>query len=156
MRSICIISLLRIVWAHRLDHDVTYNWAVLYLFSLLEPLLGITVACLPLIQPVVNKISLSSVMSWSKCKLKSTWGSLKSTSQESPESHSVARNWKSLRHPAEHMHGVDGIANSNGGIETHSLDNLEAQDDLTPINRLSGSHKIQVTSIWDVRSSPTK
>ena len=157
MCSICIISLIRIVWVHRVGQaDITYNWAVLYLFTTLEPLLGIVVACLPLIQPVVNKVSLSSVMIWSRCKLKSTWGNSKPSQQGSSGSNSMSSDRKKFSRPVDHMYKADGTDKLNSGVETHSFDDLEAQSDLTPISKPSQPHTIQVTSVWNVRSAPSQ
>lgn len=39
---------------YRVD-DLTYNFARIYIFTILEPLLGIIIACLPLFRPVIRK-----------------------------------------------------------------------------------------------------
>lgn len=83
---------MRIVWIHRVNRlGATYGLAVLYIFTALEPLLGIVLACLPLIRPVANKISESPPMSWHK--LKSTWGSSEPIQQGSPGSGSMLHNY---------------------------------------------------------------
>ena len=98
MRSICIVSLLRIIWVHRVKaEDVTYGWAPLYLFTALEPLLGIVLACLPLVQPVTSKIFMSSIVDWSRRKLRSTWSSLRSTQNGWPRSSSKSADQEDLR-----------------------------------------------------------
>lgn len=55
---ICIISILRIVYLTNLDlHNITYDVAPEWLFTLLEPTLGIVSACVPAMQPAITKLS---------------------------------------------------------------------------------------------------
>lgn len=55
---ICIITILRIKYLNDLDlHNITYSIAPEGLFTLLEPTLGIISACLPVVRPVLNKLS---------------------------------------------------------------------------------------------------
>ena len=52
----CVITIIRIARAARIDlTDFTYNLAKLAIITDLEPLLGITIACLPLFPPTFKK-----------------------------------------------------------------------------------------------------
>jgi hypothetical protein len=46
--------------------DFTYDAVNLYLFTALEPLLAISLACLPLLRPFSERIAGSSALSWVK------------------------------------------------------------------------------------------
>ena len=60
---ICIITILRIKYLNDLDlHNITYSIAPEGLFTLLEPTLGIISACLPVIRPVITKLSKKSTI----------------------------------------------------------------------------------------------
>lgn len=53
MSSICIVSIVRTVSLTRLTYaDITYSVPVPLIWSMLEPTLGITLACLPVIRPL--------------------------------------------------------------------------------------------------------
>lgn len=68
--SICIISIIRLVAIKRLNlnSDVTYDIVLDDICTSLEPTLGIINACLPVLQPVLSKLSGSTIFSWSKWK----------------------------------------------------------------------------------------
>ena len=54
--SVCVITLIRLILSVRLQfNDITYNFARISLFTVLEPLLGIIIACLPLFRPAIKK-----------------------------------------------------------------------------------------------------
>ena len=51
--SICVITILRIVFAVQFNYDdVTYDYSKISITTVLEPVLGILVACLPMFPPV--------------------------------------------------------------------------------------------------------
>lgn len=56
--SICIMSLLRIVWLQNWDlSDMTYTVTPGAIYSFLEPALGVINACLPAMKPALNRLS---------------------------------------------------------------------------------------------------
>lgn len=56
--SICAVTIIRLVLATRLQmDDFTYDIARIGMVSMLEPLLGITIACLPLFPPALKKMT---------------------------------------------------------------------------------------------------
>ncbi len=67
---ICIISVIRIVAIKRLNvkGDVTYDGLLDDICTALEPTLGVINACLPILQPVVSKISGSTSLAWSRLR----------------------------------------------------------------------------------------
>ena len=66
--SICVVSIIRIVAIKRLnlDSDVSYDAVLDSFVSSLEPTLGVINACLPILQPVISKISDGTNLAWSK------------------------------------------------------------------------------------------
>ncbi|CAD6591822.1 MAG: hypothetical protein ASARMPREDX12_005452 [Alectoria sarmentosa] len=55
---ICAVTIIRLVLATRLNmDDFTYDIARIGMVSMLEPLLGITIACLPLFPPAFKKVT---------------------------------------------------------------------------------------------------
>ena len=57
MYSVCVVTLIRLILSTRLKFDdVTYNYARISIFTVLEPLLGIIIACLPLSRPAIKKV----------------------------------------------------------------------------------------------------
>lgn len=65
--SIGVFDLIRIAWRSKIDSpDFTESYAILFMFSLLEPELGIFLACLPLCQPVARAIADSRLVVWSR------------------------------------------------------------------------------------------
>jgi hypothetical protein len=54
--SICIVSLLRVVYISRMDlHDFAYTYADLGMWSIVEPQLGVINACLPVMRPIIHQ-----------------------------------------------------------------------------------------------------
>ena len=69
---ICAISLVRIALYKRVESlDITYDIAPSYLFTILEPLLGIVLASLPVMRPAGVRIFRSQALSWVRSILKS-------------------------------------------------------------------------------------
>ncbi|KAK4222684.1 hypothetical protein QBC38DRAFT_489287 [Podospora fimiseda] len=68
--TICAIAVARIALyqlALAYDQtDFTYSGSTLYLFTSIEPLLGIALACLPLLRPIGDRASNSPIVSWVK------------------------------------------------------------------------------------------
>ena len=67
-RRICAISIVRIVATKRLslNADVTYDNVTDDITTALEPTLGVINACLPVLQPVLSKLSGTTSLVWSK------------------------------------------------------------------------------------------
>ena len=64
---ICVITILRIKYLSSVDlQNITYSVAPAWLFTLLEPMLGILNACLPVIRPAITKLSRNTKMPSSK------------------------------------------------------------------------------------------
>lgn len=60
---ICVISLVRVIYVRTLDlTDFMYSSANLFSWSMLEPTLGIVNACLPVMQPVFQKLVESGIL----------------------------------------------------------------------------------------------
>lgn len=73
VRSICVLTILRVIYLHNLNLvDFTYSSAMLSIWSVLEPTLGIVNACLPLIRPASDKLFclVSLWFNWSTKKTK--------------------------------------------------------------------------------------
>lgn len=69
--SICVITILRIKALYDLDlTDITYSIGPMGLWTGLEPTLGIINACLPVIQPILHKLSQKNVFSWGQSATK--------------------------------------------------------------------------------------
>lgn len=63
-RSICIITTLRVRYIVDLDYsNTTKSFASVGLLAILEPLLGIVNACLPVMRPVLQKFSKTNLLS---------------------------------------------------------------------------------------------
>lgn len=55
--SICIASLLRVIYTHKIDpDDFSYTYRYLAIWSLVEPQLGVINACLLLMRPVLQRV----------------------------------------------------------------------------------------------------
>lgn len=56
VNSVCVVTIIRLILSvrFRLD-DLPYSFARISIFTILEPLLGIIIACLPLFRPAIRK-----------------------------------------------------------------------------------------------------
>ena len=55
--SVCVVTIIRLVFSTQIDlEDYTYSIARVGILTLLEPLLGIIVACLPIFPPAIAKV----------------------------------------------------------------------------------------------------
>lgn len=53
LRSICIVSIVRIVAISKISYtDISYSLPLAFIWSMLEPTLGITIACIPVMRPL--------------------------------------------------------------------------------------------------------
>ena len=58
MHSVCAVTIIRLILSTLLKlDDITYNFARISIFTVLEPLLGIIIACLPLSRPAIKKVT---------------------------------------------------------------------------------------------------
>ena len=56
--NVCVVTLIPLIFSARLRFDdVTYNFARMSIFTVLEPLLAIIIACLPLSRPAIKKLT---------------------------------------------------------------------------------------------------
>lgn len=56
--SIGVFDLIRIAWRNKVaSPDITYEYALLFCFSVLEGQLGIVLACVPVMQPALRKLT---------------------------------------------------------------------------------------------------
>lgn len=125
------------------EADATYSSSELFFFTMLEPLLGVVLACLPVLRPAMVQI-----------------GSVFSSSHRSLMDN---RAYDSTRKPREH----GSTLGSGGQYSTISGDHYALESDLRPINPLDAymmkpigkgnkhndQGEIIVTNSWDVNSS---
>lgn len=146
--SICIISILRIVSIQNLNEaDFTYSVSLIGIWSFLEPSLGIVSACLPVMQPVLSKISTASVISWTKnlgsknaTSKAQFWGNGGSGSTERIDSR--PKKFQRLEDASINLTNLDHGTYTN---KVGAADNRASKDSLDKIN-------IQVRHEWDVHS----
>ena len=70
LSRICILSGVRLKFVLAIDYsDFTYTIVDFAIFGALEPLLAIISACLPILQPVLAKLSDKIPLSWSRKKI---------------------------------------------------------------------------------------
>ncbi|KAK6222395.1 hypothetical protein LQW54_001095 [Pestalotiopsis sp. IQ-011] len=67
---ICSISIARVIMYRQAlaygQSDFTYSGSTLYIFTVIEPLLSCSIACLPLLGPAAEKVSAVGKVSWLK------------------------------------------------------------------------------------------
>ncbi len=150
---ICVITGLRIGFLDRVnDPDVTYNWAILFLFCALEALLGITLACLPVLPPVTGKLADSQAFSWSRQLFRSGFSTGSKPSKLSERS-SKSGSGLPRKDKMNFRRLAENSFPTSIDTETHALHDIEAQDLFTgegPANN------IRVTKAWDVQSTQHK
>ena len=54
--SVCVVTVIRL-YAQMKIKDYVNNMAIVSILSILEPLLGIIIACLPLFRPTIKKVA---------------------------------------------------------------------------------------------------
>ena len=71
--SICVVTILRVVYLLTLDlEDFAYSSAMLTVWSVLEPTLGIVSACIPLLRPAIERVFRPGRFSWFKLSTEKT------------------------------------------------------------------------------------
>jgi hypothetical protein len=59
--SICVISIVRTITLVKVSYlDITYSVTLALIWSMLEPTLGITIACVPVIRPLIKGMASAS------------------------------------------------------------------------------------------------
>lgn len=153
MCSILVVTILRIVSIQRLSlPDFTNSVTDVVYWSVLEPLLGIVNACLPVMLPALQRIFKSDIFVWT--------GVRKSTKGTSDKRHfgsalsalgsgdSKTKKFRRLYNDAIPLSNFDHRSENAGVNHTKSQD-LEAPDTM----RLVPYSSIRVTREWDVGSS---
>lgn len=140
-----MFDLIRIAWRSRIDSpDTTYAYAILFMFSLLEPELGIFLACLPLSQPVLRAIFNSSIVTRSFGKVIDSEPSQSGTADFGKHNISSGNQNDFVRFPG------DGDSSVGLCYEAHGLVNLDSRDD-----RIDETDVIHVKQTWRVDSQKT-
>ncbi|KAI1759310.1 hypothetical protein GGR53DRAFT_513984 [Hypoxylon sp. FL1150] len=105
--SICILSLLRVVYVDRWDlSDATYSVPSSTILTVLEPTLGIVNASLPVIKPALDRIFHLRVFEWTKEALTGcSWSNSNATSSRDRLPSSAIENMSNGRS----MQPSDGI-----------------------------------------------
>ena len=150
-----VFDLIRIAWRSKIDSpDVTYSYAVLFMFTLLEPELGTFLACLPLCQPVAHSFVKSSYFLWSRNTLFGTikWSRSGTNNTSKRSVGSVVSNNKMRHANQEEFRRLPGDSESSKGLryEEHGLADLEAGDDGMRTNMARDA--IRVKQTWRVDS----
>ena len=58
MHSVCVVTIIRLILSTQLRlNDYTYSIAKISIPTILEPLLGIIIACLPIFPPAIKKLT---------------------------------------------------------------------------------------------------
>ncbi|RDW74451.1 uncharacterized protein DSM5745_07113 [Aspergillus mulundensis] len=146
--AICIITIFRINMINDLvSTDLTYTTAPLMIFTILEPLLGIILACLPLLRPVFERVSAFRTLHSSQA----SGGSgtpIPQLSGQSRESKARTEHYVKMRpstSTAGSAHALNSTAANQGrGYELDEVKRLSDRD----------QPSIVVTNTWDVEAGP--
>lgn len=126
-----MITILRVVYLHTLDLvDFTYSSAMLCVWSVLEPTLGIVNACLPLVRPATDKLYREGLL-WFKRfteKLRSEHRLLHVSPQPlSPPNDPHAKNFYRLYNHLYPLENLDGSQNLfSTSAEASDLERVES------------------------------
>lgn len=142
-----MFDIIRIAWRSKIESpDFTESYAILFMFSLLEPELGIFLACLPLCQPVSRALVNSRIVTWLRRTLLADSGTARSraTSASTRQGLPVSKQDTFKRLP--------GDDESNKGLryEAHIMADLEHVD--TQDNNSEEAGTIHVKSSWNADS----
>ncbi|CBF79121.1 uncharacterized protein ANIA_10886 [Aspergillus nidulans FGSC A4] len=123
--AICIITVFRVNMINDLvSTDPTYTTTPLMIFTILEPLLGIILACLPLLRPVFERVSAFRTLH-SSCDSRGSGTSTPQLFGQSGESKAKAERYVKLRpstSTAGFTHDINGTATNRGhGYELDEL-----------------------------------
>ncbi|KAM3088073.1 hypothetical protein ACMFMG_002131 [Clarireedia jacksonii] len=140
-----------------ISYDITYNVVLTFTFTLLEPTLGIINACLPMLQPVVTKVSRIELFSCGRGK-SSSRGSITWTRSRSGR-HEDAKPKNFMR--MHHVHGeyslTDLLDTQQDITGTRTDGNVVVTTSQITINSVGESpaakEHIQVKKQWDVQRS---
>ncbi|KAI0853137.1 hypothetical protein F5Y00DRAFT_257791 [Daldinia vernicosa] len=138
---IIVFNLVRIAWRKKVaSPDVTHEYAILFCFTVLEPELGILLACVPVVQPVVRKLANTTPLK----QLGSYFSQRKSTCDTSQANPIRTIGSGNQRHNLNDLGSFD--LETNGNRPFHRLYDYELRS-----MDVGMGHGIQVTQSWDVR-----
>lgn len=116
--------------------DTTYTSSHIFFFTILEPLLGIILACLPVLRPAVNQIA--SVFTGTR---KSLLNNSDYTSDTEP---------RTIGRIGKYAHITGGIDRSDSLTGPDKYFGSLNMDALEQPNKVQKGKTIHVTSTWDV------
>ncbi|KAL9595945.1 MAG: hypothetical protein Q9219_006136 [cf. Caloplaca sp. 3 TL-2023] len=151
---VCIISVLRVVAIHELDPlDLSYTSAADGIWSILEPSLGIVAACLPIMQPVLSRLTEYTATLFSRNKGTSQ-RTLRASSKQMPDHDERPLNDRN-RDIEDRLYPMSDFTEAfHGGETEYPSSNTEATT-LEGIQDLGNNrHMITKTSEYTVRSDP--
>jgi hypothetical protein len=135
-----VITIARIVLIKDLvETDITYSTSTLFFFTILEPLLGIVLACLPVLRPAMTQIA--SVFTGTRKSLlnDSDYGSA-SKSRRKP---TIGSTGKYSDLSGKHDRS-DSLTRPINTAESYTMDAIQQP------NKAHEPAKIHVTNTWDV------
>jgi hypothetical protein len=147
--SIDVFNVIRVAWSSKIDNpDFTYSYAVLFMFTLLEPEVRIVLACLPLCQPVTRQFWNSQTISWSLKRLITLRNRSQITADKSGDFGSHHGNVRIVG--KDNFSRLSGDNDSGTGLryESHSMADLESRGKVLRAD----TKAIHVQQTWEVDS----
>ena len=132
------------LWRSLKGHDLTYTGLPIYVFTLVEPLLAIVLACLPILSPLRTQFVNSSIYSWSKSLLRSTSQTQSSFHQMSKDESRPSL--KSVRDTNRTLYPIQ----TETDIESHAMEDY--QELVYSRSSLAAKGAIQITTDYTVSS----
>ncbi|KAF9737638.1 hypothetical protein PMIN06_003911 [Paraphaeosphaeria minitans] len=134
---ICAITIARIILIKDLvPMDTTYTSSHIFFFTILEPLLGIILACLPVLRPAMTQIT--SVFTGTK---KSLLNNTDYTTDSKPRTIGSTGKYSNIARGVDRSDSLTRPINDAGSF---NMDALEQP------NKANEGNAIHVTSTWDV------
>lgn len=148
--SICIISVLRMKSLLTVSYtDITYSVVDALIWSMLEPALGIALACMPIIRPLFSKIFPDRLTSRSKSKTSSK------NSMLAPKGD--AKNFQRIQDQSGYALGPLRPDNMTSTYDTHlksHQEDIESQTSLRSESELVlPASRIKVKSDWKISTN---
>lgn len=135
--SICVITIARIILIKDLvPLDTTYTSSHIFFFTILEPLLGIILACLPVLRPAMTQIT--SVFTGTK---KSLLNNSDITSDSKSRTIGGARKYNHIADGVDRSDSLTRPINDAGSFIMETLEQPSKTHD---------GQGIHVTNTWDV------
>lgn len=133
VRRICILSAVRIHAIATLDYlDFSYSVVPDGVYSVLEPYLGVINACLPLLQPIVNRIATTRF-----------WTSLRGTSRGAVTSEDESGNPKTIGSKGKHER-----------FRHLDVESTTSKDDQYPLTSVTGLEQVNTAKVYTGNSVP--